>query len=184
MKLGLIAVAIVAVPEPVWGQALSFADLQGAVIESRIVDQNRVRHEGVIRHNSVHVDHKITIGPGDTITHAIRRTAVAPDGRILGGGTGGGSFELGKPKKMRLGNAVWIFLDGQLTFLGTVESGARRLTWSFKRSNGGLACSVVAAPWAREQGAGDLRTDAIGRPGKIEILESKVISSTCRIGKR
>jgi hypothetical protein len=85
-------------------------------------------------------------------------------------------------RKGTFGEIIWLFDEGKLTRLRTLESGGRRVTLTFKRTPTGITCAIDAL-FAREQGAGNLQTTAVGGGGKIKLLSMKQASTTCRVEK-
>jgi hypothetical protein len=168
---------------PAWGQTVTLADLDGAIVETSVGYQNTARWNGQNVSTQSRTDRKIIMGPADmgrvewTMTsHSSRGTrTTAPKSY---------SFTLGQPREtasMGGGHIVWLFNDGVLTLLRTYKVGGFKMSITFARHDGGLTCSIQQAH-AREVGAGNIRREsAFG--GSWEIISAKQISSTCRIRK-
>jgi hypothetical protein len=95
-----------------------------------------------------------------------------------------GAFTLDEPRQVRSrggGEALLTFEDGSLTFVRTLQSGAYRAKFAIARGANGLTCSAAAA-FARERGGAIRFESPFG--GQITVLNSKQISSTCRVAKR
>jgi len=157
--------------------AVTWADLQGAVIQSSSNFTLQTRYNGQERWQKVRGSWRIIVGPGQTITGTLTRENPA------GIKTNSATFTLGRPQKFADGDTVWFFENGQLVNLRTFQAGGIKVTYTFTRRGNGLACSVKA-PFVRERGAATISRDAIGGPGNAEILSTKIDSSTCRVSRR
>lgn len=162
---------------PAAAQTITWAELQGAVIESASNFIILSRYNGVDRRGAVRGSWKLTIGPGQSITGTLTRENRA------GIKTNSGTFTLGRPQTFADGSTVWLFEDGVLTNLRTFQAGGIKVSYTFSRAANGLTCSV-RAPFVRESGAGPIQRDAIGGSGTAEILDIKTESSNCRITQR
>jgi hypothetical protein len=74
---------------PASGQALTFAELEGAVIEARFLRQQTLLREGREVSNQFQNDLKIEIGPADRIQQTINPTAYTQRGTRKGKTTSG-----------------------------------------------------------------------------------------------
>jgi hypothetical protein len=165
-------------------QPVTFDDLKGTTIVANVVYAQTFRrlHDGQVVTNTNAQTITLKIGTGSDIdqTHVVSITAA--NGRHIGSTKLQATFTLNKPQKGKFGEVVWFFDEGKLVRLQTFASGGRRVSISFKRSGGGLGCSVDA-PFAREDGAGTMQTTAAVGGFKIEWLSVKQTSASCRIGK-
>jgi hypothetical protein len=172
---------------PAWGQAVTLAELQGAVLDVSAVHQEKMIRNGQTLYPRIHTTGQVTVGPGDTVTQSFQNTAVFPDGRTRAGPQRSGTFTLGKPKTTAVGDdALWLFSNGSLVRLrvhGRGGAGGHKMTIAFRRTPGGLTCAF-SMPMARETGVGEIRKDAEIDGSRIQILEFKRISSSCRVAKR
>ncbi len=162
---------------PSYSQAVTWAELQGAVIQSASNFIILSRHNGVDRRGPVRGSWTITVGPGQSITGTLTRENSA------GIKTNSATFALGRPQAFADGTTVWFFENGVLTNLRTFQAGGIKVIYAFSRSARGLTCSV-RAPFVREDGIATIKRDAIGGTGNAEILDIKTVSSTCRIARR
>ena len=176
MTLGLSSHAV--------AQDIAFADLRDHTITASVIYAQTIRRldDGRILNNQNRQTVTLKIRPGDLIDQVHNVTIVAPNGREVGSNATSATFELNKPRKGRFGEIIWLYDQGNLVRLQTFETGGRRITISFKRSGSGFACSV-AAPFAKEEGAGDLKTEAAVGRTKIEILNAKQTSTSCKVAK-
>jgi hypothetical protein len=115
---------LLAAISPAWGQPVTLADLEGIVIEARLVRQQTHLREGRERSSQVQDDFTIEIGPAGSIHQTINPTSHTARGSRKGK-TVSGSFTLERPQETTNsggGHAVWIYEDGTLTFLRTFQA--------------------------------------------------------------
>jgi len=181
----LLASGLTIWPTLAFGQAVTFADLQGAVIEVGAVRQMRISREGSVRTPEVHTTGQIKIGPGDTIATTFANTSIR-DGHARAGTPGSGKFTLGEPRKTRDGDeVVWMFSDNSLARLrahGEGGAGGQKMTIAFQRGPNGLQCAFKIE-FAREDNVADIRTHSRIDGKLVQILESKQVSSNCKVLK-
>ena len=98
----------------------------------------------------------------------------------------GGTWTLEQPRTLKNrggGHGVWIFENGTLTNLRTFKGGAFKKTIAFARTADGLNCSATEILLREDGVTGVNLTSAFdGRPS--QIMNSKQISSTCRVMKQ
>jgi len=179
-----LALALGSIATPALSQPVTFADLQGATIEATVVYQQVRRRDGQVLSGETRQSWRTVIGPGDAIQSTTSQTSSSERGtRTSAPRTG--SFTLGKPRTvfdLGGGDAVWAFTNGTLNYLRTYRgAGGYKRTFTFTRAGGGLNCSVRTA-FARETGVGRIDLESpFG--GRVEILSSKQVSSSCRVSK-
>jgi hypothetical protein len=165
---------------------VSFAELDGAVIESRIVRQQRIAREGREFSVQFQSDWKIEVGPGDRIISTFNPTAYTPKGTRRGK-TRSALFTLERPHDVAAGgitgHAVWLFDDGKLTFLRTFKGGGLKLTISFASGLEGLGCKAVES-LVREEGVQGIMTESAIDGMPVTVLSAKQISADCRLTKQ
>jgi hypothetical protein len=88
--------------------------------------------------------------------------------------------QLGKPFAYRDGQAVWLLEGGSLVRLRTQEEGGTKLVVNFRRDGGSLKCTINRG-YAREDGVGKLVSSSSMSGTNVEMLESKPVSSSCRV---
>src|SRR5215510_11330419 len=88
--------ALAIVSTPVFGQPVTLADLNGAVVEASVTQENRVRRGDQEFSTQFRQDVKIRFGPGDSITFAITPTSSSPRG-VRQGPVRSGTATLGRP---------------------------------------------------------------------------------------
>jgi hypothetical protein len=165
--------------------AVSFADLQGAVIQTRVLFQREGLSNGRPFQNQGEVVNTITITSANSLTTSAVSTADTPRGTRTSP-TRSGSFTLGQPREIQAaggGHALWIFEDGQLINLRTFRAGAYKGTISFSRGADGLRCTIRAA-YAREAGIADWNWISPITGTDIQMKSIKPISSSCQVSKR
>lgn len=181
---GIVTALLIARPAPAFAQDVAFVDLQGTTINATVNYDQTLRNLGTgqVFSNSNQQSIKLRVGPGEELDQVFTVTIIASNGRVVGSNSFPAKLTLNKPKQGKSGHMLWTFDGGKLTWLQTFESGGRRITISFKRSADGLSCSVEA-PFAREQGAGSMQTNAAVGNFKMEWLNVKQASSNCRVEK-
>jgi hypothetical protein len=166
-------------------QPVSFADLQGAVIQTRVLFQQDGLSNGRPFQNQAERVSTITITSTNTLTNSVFATAHTPRGPRTSP-TRSGSFTLGQPREIPSvggGHILWIFEDGKLISLRTFRAGGFRSTISFSRGPEGLRCAISAA-YAREAGIADWNWISPITGTDIQMKSVKPISSDCEVVKR
>jgi hypothetical protein len=170
---------------PALAQAPTFAELEGSVVEASVTEMRRVRTSegkegdqrahhvyklaiaagGAIQYSQTVTTHRIQKGDSDSRTHSARST-------------------LGQPHTWRDGKAVWVFENGALTHLRTLDQGGNLIKLTFARgAGGGLTCTASKA-FAREDGVGSLQTKSTTHGvQRVEFLSSRQVGASCRVGK-
>jgi hypothetical protein len=162
-------------------QQVSFEDLKGRTIEVTTVQLRHIRTIG---------------GEAQQRTTHFMKTVVAPDGKILhshtlnhetlsgparpGSMTHSGAFTLEKPQKFRDGTAVFIFSEGSLVRLRTIDTGGQRWTVAFARDGDKFTCKADGG-FAREDGRGAIQSTSSLTGNPVVILSVKPVSSSCRV---
>ncbi|MET0631483.1 MAG: hypothetical protein ABWY47_17655 [Xanthobacteraceae bacterium] len=176
------ALLLLTISAPAWGQAVTFAELDGSLIEAHIVRQQVIRREAKEFPVRIENNLQLVIGPGDKIQQTVTATSHTPRG-IKRGETRTSLHTLERPREVRSqggGNALYVFLDGTLTFLRTYKGGAYRRAFAFGRGKEGLTCAVTEA-FAREDGVGAISLDSFVDGVPTIVVSSKPLSSSCRI---
>jgi hypothetical protein len=177
----LIYLAIV-FPAPAWAQAVTLADLQGAVIESTVVHQALVRRKGEDVQQQVQVYVKLAIGPNGKIEDTRAKTYQTSGGPIHQGKSGTTSSTLEQPRRVNSlggGHFVWIFNAGTFTSLRTFASGAYKRDIVISRKPGGFTCTSTES-YVREEGAASIE-HASDNGVAMTVTNSKQGSSICRV---
>jgi hypothetical protein len=171
---------------PVWSQnEVTIADLQGSVIEARVVRGLVVRKNGrefPVRYQN---DFRVVIGPGEQIHYTANAKNYTPSGiRPEKTRAGWSALERAVPiNRDGGGHAVWIFRDSTLMTLRTFKEGGFKRTITFARGSNGLRCTA-SETYARERGTGPVTMTAETDGVLVTIVSSKPISSTCRVTKK
>jgi hypothetical protein len=160
---------------------VTMADLAGMTVHATIVYARTIRREGKVRNNHSHQEFTIRIGPADAIAETEKYTTIAERGRVVASRVRNHNYTLGKVTNRGSGSVVWALVDASLTRLNTRPEGARRMTYSFKRTATGFVCNLNA-PYLREDGVGALKSTAMVG-GTNEFLAIKQVSSTCRVDR-
>ena len=84
-------------------------------------------------------------------------------------------------KPLLKGLSGWALEDGNLVYIETLYSGARRLVVSLDRQDGKLTCAISALV-ARE-GDKPVLTLSLANDSKVELLDVKATGGDCTIGK-
>jgi hypothetical protein len=169
---------------PALSQEVTFTELNGATVESRIVRaQTEEDWRGNRYSGKLQSDVKFIIGPGDLLQGTQTITWHRPDGSTAPSIVLSGSGRLGKPKANREaggGYSVSVFMNGTFTYLRTFKKGAFKATFKFARFQKGFACTATEKH-LREKGAERISLNSVrdGRP--LVIVNSRMISSSCRV---
>jgi len=188
MKILLMSFAFAITSPAAWAQAdtrITFADLDGTVIQATIVREQTLLRGNRQISNSRQSDWRIIIGPGDRIEYkldAISHTKAGPRKAkpihtVL---------RLEQPREAAQlggGHMVWVFEDQTLTNLRVYKGGAFKRTFAFARSGNGLSCSATET-LARETGVKGVELESSVDDAPIVILSAKQTSSTCKVSKR
>jgi len=166
------------------GETVTFAELEGAVIEIKLLRQQRISREGREFSHQFQSDRKIEIGPGDRVLSWFTPTAYTPKGTRTGK-TSYGFFMLEQPRNVTTsgsGYGVWLFADSKLTFLRTFHGGGLKMVVTFARGPGGLTCSADET-FAREEGVPGIVLESAIDGVPATVLSAKQISGNCRFAK-
>jgi hypothetical protein len=164
---------------------VTFAELEGSVIEARVVRDQTMRRGHTTFPIRLQSDIKLVIGPDDRIQLSVTPTTDTPSGRHVGP-TRMGPFLLEKTRPLPTlggGEGVHLFKDGVLTFIRTYKAGAFKRIIAFSRTPDGLSCTIEEN-YAREDGVGEIAMNSAIDGGPVVLLSYKQISSTCHISKQ
>jgi hypothetical protein len=181
----LFVLWLVAPPGAALAQSVTQADLEGHVVEARVVMDQQLRREG--RDFPAQLDQRLRLRflPGAAVEFHVSSTSHTPRGTKPGPDQKG-RVVIGKvvdARNMDGGQAVWVFEDGALTSLRTYgNAGGYKRTISFARSDKGLTC-VVKATFVREEGVGRVATRSVIDNVPVTILSAKQSASNCRVSK-
>src|SRR5262245_46040030 len=177
-----LCLAVVLLSTPASGQAVTFADLDGHMIQARITREQTNQRDGKTFTVTVHQNWRVSIGPANKIEFSVRSIVQGPR-RVRDTGPLSGSYTLDESREVGTqggGDAAWTFADGALAFIRTYPAGARRLSFAFARGPDGLTCTATFA-FAREDGSGPVRLKSRFSRRDAEILDARQASSTCRV---
>jgi hypothetical protein len=167
-------------------QAVTFSELEGAVVDVQVISQRVVRREEREFPVRFQNDLTIIIGPGAKIDGTLTPTTNGPRGERQGK-TRTFSTTLNKLAEIvgsGGGVGAWTFAgDGTLIFLRTYKEGAFRRTIAFTRSTEGFSCAANES-LARENGVGGLALNSAIDDSSVTIVRYEQISSSCRVTKR
>jgi hypothetical protein len=114
---------LIAFAAPAWSQAVTLADLQGAVVHVGSVYQEKIVRNGRTICPELHTVGSIRVGPGESVITTFT-SSVDVSGRSRVGQTLSGTYALSQPKKTRAGDdTVWIFANGSLVRLRVYNAG-------------------------------------------------------------
>jgi hypothetical protein len=179
-----LATAIGLLSTPAWGQAVTFADLDGLVIETTIIRDQTVRRERSQFLTENTVTWKIVIGPGNAIENTTAQASHTARGDHKSRPRTN-SYVLGTTRDEASqggGSAVWEFKDGTLTYMRTFSQGAYRADVSFSRGATGLTCTVTDA-FLRENRDGAIVMESPIDGSVVTVIRSNPVSSDCRVLK-
>ncbi len=164
-------------------QTVTIADLQGAVVEVDLMQQERVKRDSQVRVRERHISGQIKIGPNETITTTLKNVNVRNE-QARGGDPRATQFTLGQQRKTGLDDdVIWLFSDGKLTRLrafGGGGAGGEKFIIAFEHGPNGIQCKF-SMNLLIEEGKDAIQSRPRNRDTLVEILESKQVSSTCRV---
>jgi hypothetical protein len=178
--LSLISLAVLVLVQAAFGQTVTLAELQGAVIHNKVIyQQEGLRGDGQRFSSQMTFDNTVTINSESSLTNA---TTITIGDRVTDSFSG--TFAVGKPREVSRsggGHAIFVFEGGRLTLLSTFRAGGFKRAITFTRGAGGLRCSV-SAPFARESGAPTFNWTT--RSGfDVRTVNLKSISSSCQVSQ-
>jgi hypothetical protein len=179
MRLNLTSIAAVALTAGIAAaEAAVYADLQGMTLEANWIEDMTLKPVGAPKPRSFHSPRQITLvfGPGDAIKHQMIRTGGNQPSR-----TENRQMQIDKTQPSGMGVLRWTFEDGNLVYIETMFSGARRLIVALSKKDDALTCTISAAV-ARE-GNKPVLTLGMDLVTKIELLDVKATGGSCRISK-
>ena len=168
-------------------KAVTFAELEGSIVDAEIVRQQVIRRAGSTFPVRVQSILKMAIGSDgkfDVTWHTVNDT---PRG-VFQGKTVSISGTVNQEAKVPKDNldggiGVWLFSDGTLTSLRTFKvAGAFKRDISFSRTAEGFVCTANEA-FAREKGSGPVVFNSPVDDVPVTIVSWKQLSSTCRVSK-
>ena len=171
----IIAVALT--PGLAAAEPAVFADLQGMTLEANWIEDMTVKPVQAPKARNFRSPRQITLtfGPGDAIKHQIIRVA-GNQSR-----TENRQMQLDKTQPSGIGFVRWTFEDGNLVYIETMYSGARRLIVAISKKDDALTCAISAMV-ARE-GKKPVLTLALDNVTKVELVDVKASGGSCRISK-
>ena len=160
-------------------QAVTFADLEGISIHTKLVTEMLAQRNGRQGQVTQEADWQISVLPEQRIKFSFRATAHTPRG-TKSSPTRGTTVKLDEPWQTDNGEAVWQFKDGDLTFVRSHQTGAVRTIVSLKRDGQKLTCTTSMV-FAKEQGKSGLVLTSPIDGAPVTILSSKSVSSSCEV---
>lgn len=173
----LLAAAFCLASTGAFSQPVSFTDLEGLTLEANWIEAMTFRPEKEKTPRKTTSPRQVTLafGPNGAIQHKLVRVA-GKNSR-----TENRQMILGKSQPTGIGFVRWALEDGNLVYIETLYSGARRLIVSLDRQDGKLTCAISALV-ARE-GDKPVLTLSLANDSKVELLDVKATGGDCTIGK-
>ena len=173
----LLAAALCLASTGAFSQPVSFTDLEGLTLEANWIEAMTFRPEKEKTPRKTTSPRQVTLafGPNGAIQHKLVRVA-GKNSR-----TENRQMILGKSQPTGIGFVRWALEDGNLVYIETLYSGARRLIVSLDRQDGKLTCAISALV-ARE-GDKPVLTLSLANDSKVELLDVKATGGDCTIGK-
>jgi hypothetical protein len=173
----LLAAAFCLASTGAFAEPVSFADLEGLTLEANWIEAMTYRPEKEKTPRKTTSPRQVTLafGPNSAIQHKLVRVA-GKNSR-----TENRQMILGKSQPTGIGFVRWALEDGNLVYIETLYSGARRLVVSLDRQDGKLTCAISAMV-ARE-GNKPVLTISLANDSKVELLDVKATGGDCTIGK-
>lgn len=173
-------------PAPALGQPVTPADLEGAVVDARVILDQQVRREGRQFGVQLHQQIRIAFLPDGKIEFSITPTSHSPRG-VRRGAARKGTTTFGKARESKFlggGQTVWIFEDEALTSLRTYAgAGGYKRTIAFARQGQSITCSIKET-FVREEGVGRVALRSGIDSAPVTVLSAKQVGSSCRVGVR
>ncbi len=159
--------------------AITIEDLQGAIIQSRVNYDMRVRRaEGTFDTEMVMV-WKFKIDPEGRVLGEMTRTVTAPRGPRAQTTPMRGRID--KPGTPALGgDGLWLLEGDKLVLLRAFEAGGLKAEIEFTGKGPNFKCSI-RAPFVREEGAREIRTSQSVVGGPVTVLNAVQKSSDCKL---
>ncbi len=185
MRRHLLGAWICLVPATAFGQAVTPADLEGYVVEARVVMDQQLRREGREFPAKLNQQLRVKFYSDNTIEFELSSVSQGPRGpRQVP--TRKGRTTLGnivEARDLDGGQALWSFENGALTSLRIFgNAGGYKRTVRFARDGNGMTCTVNGT-YVREEGVGRVATRSALDNVPITILSSKQSSSACKVSK-
>ena len=176
-RLLIAAAALVLTGQIAAAQPVSFADLQGMTLEANWIEDMTFRPVKEKTARSVRSPRQVTLnfGPDGAIKHHLIRAA-GKHSR-----TEDRQMKIDKSQPSGIGFVRWAFEDGNLVYIETLYSGARRLIVKLDRKDGKMTCAI-SAQVARE-GNKPALTLSLANDDKVELLDVKASGGECTITK-
>ena len=170
MRQFLLAGLLGLSPMAAFAQAVTAADLEGHVVEVRIVMSQLIRREGRDIPVQLHQRLRVAFYVGNAVEWEMASTSHTPRGPRPGP-IRKGRLVLGKvveAKNLDGGQAVWLFEDGALTSLRTFgNAGGYKRTIAFTRGEKGITCSATAA---------HVREESVGRVSTLSVIDNQPVT--------
>jgi hypothetical protein len=186
MKTLILTIGLVLLSTTAWSQAVTLADLQGAVISVSSIHQEKIIRNGQQMSVELRTTGTVRVSADKSITSQFQSTSTnQSNGRTRSGPTNANSSTLDKPSTgSQGGELVWTFVNSSLVRLRVFTGGAggQKMTISFRRTGNGLACSF-SMPMAREVGVGQIHKGSAIDNVPIDILEFRQVGSSCQVTK-
>jgi hypothetical protein len=192
--LGLVAVSSTTMAQTEVGKevpaqsgagAVTFADLDGAVVEASVVLHHVIRRQGEQFPTRAVNGTRIAI-VGErlyvTQTHVSHHPGGVSKGKPMTYSTV--LEQPGVTRTMGGGHGLWIFKDGILTTLRIYDQGgAFKRDIAFTRAGKGFACKVTEG-YAREGGTGSVTFNSPINGKRVTVVSARQTSSSCKVTKR
>jgi hypothetical protein len=172
--------AILSMNGAVGAQTVTFDDLKGASIAGTVVQVRNFRSGEKSGTHRATQQMKVSVGKDGKIAHTQTVTIALLSGGRVGTNVHSGIFTLEKPQKFRDGSAVFVFSEGSLVRLRTIDAGGQKVIFAFTRQGDKINCKIDM-PFAREDGKGALRTTSSVTGKATVFLSSRQVSSDCRV---
>jgi hypothetical protein len=160
-------------------------DLVDTAITSTVWRAETLRDQGKEYSGKIKSDVEIVFGKlGDPVQFSQTSTWIGATGRTSTTTTSGSGLP-GKPKATSAaggGDGVGFLNNGTIYYIRTLKAGGFKFEFKLERTSKGLACTSRET-YMKERGTDAIRLNShTGRP--IVLVNSKQISSTCRVIKR
>lgn len=163
---------------------VTLAELEGVVIEIKVVRQQVLHAKGKTYPNRFHLGVIVTVGGdedlsvrADVVNHTPTGEHKSKPETI--------AVKLQKPGAAQMfgsGTGMWLFNEGKLTYLRTFQNGAYKRDVTIKRTAQQLTCEVKEG-FAREEGKPNIMWNSSHDGSLIKLVSDELVSATCAIRK-
>ncbi len=176
-----IALAFAVIADPVPASAITLEELKGIGIQARANYNMRIRRAEGEFNTQMTMVLKFKIDDEGRILGENTRTVTTPRGprsRVLAM-----KARIGTPGQPAAGgDGIWLIDGDKLVVLRAFDAGGFKGEIEFKGAGAAMTCTY-RAPFVREEGKGNIRTQSSVVGGPVTVLNATQTGSDCRIAR-